>query len=102
MRDWIRNQVLQGNYQLKLHAAERASLRGIDPLEIREALLHGEIIETYPDDPRGESCLVYGQTLSGRDLHVVCGLASTTLWVMTVYEPDPTAWSDPRTRRTTA
>ena len=32
-----------GNYQLKLHAVERASIRGIDPLEIKEALLNGEI-----------------------------------------------------------
>ena len=34
---WIRAQVETGNYQLKLHAVERASLRGIDPLEVKEA-----------------------------------------------------------------
>lgn len=100
--DWIRTQVKQGNYQLKLHAVERASLRGIDPLEISEALLNGEVIEAYPEDKRGPSCLLYGKTQGGRDLHVVCGIASAMIWVITVYEPDPTAWSDSKVRGTTA
>jgi hypothetical protein len=30
---WIKEQVEKGNYQLKLHAVERASIRGIDPLK---------------------------------------------------------------------
>ena len=41
---WIKEQVEEGNYQLKLHALERASVRGIDPLEAKEALLSSEII----------------------------------------------------------
>ena len=52
---WIKEQVENGNYQLKLHAVERASTRGIDPLEVKEALLNGEIIEDYPEDKRGHS-----------------------------------------------
>jgi hypothetical protein len=95
----MREQVQEGNYQLKLHAVERASQRGIDPLDIAEALLSGTVIEEYPNDARGQSCLVYGKTQGGRDLHVVCGLAATLLWVITVYEPDPAEWIDPKTRR---
>ena len=59
---WIKEQVEKGNYQLKLHAVERASIRGIDPLEVKEALVNGEIIEGYPEDKRGHSCLVYGKS----------------------------------------
>ena len=65
---WIKEQVAKGNYQLKLHAVERASIRGINPLEVKEALLDCEIIEDYPDDKRGHSCLVYGKTRVGRDI----------------------------------
>ncbi len=54
---WIKEQVEKGNYQLKLHAVERASTRGIDPLEVKEALLNGEIIEDYPEDKRGIAVL---------------------------------------------
>jgi hypothetical protein len=70
---WVKEQVVKGNYQFKLHALERASTRGIDPIEIKEALLSGKIIEDYPEDKRGHSCLVQGKTLTGRDIHAVCG-----------------------------
>ena len=83
MIDWIKNQVRKGNYQLKVHAIERASLRGIDPLDVKEALLNGRIIETYPSDARGESCLVYGTNKDGKHIHVVCGIAYDTLWIIT-------------------
>ena len=35
---WIKEQVEKGNYQLKLHAVERASIRGIDPIEVKEGI----------------------------------------------------------------
>jgi hypothetical protein len=97
--DWIKQQVNAGNYQLSLHAVERASTRGIDPLEVKEALLDGEIIEDYPEDKRGHSCLVYGKSHLGEDIHVSCGQAFDVLWVITVYEPDAAEWVNPRTRR---
>jgi hypothetical protein len=57
------------------------------------------VIEEYPEDKRGKSCLVYGTTKGRKDLHIVCGLTSDTLWVITVYEPDSEEWIDPKTRR---
>ena len=97
--DWIKEQVKKVNYQLRVHAIERASLRGIDPLDIKETLLSGWIIETYPNDGRGESCLVYGMNRDGKIIHVVCGMAHSTLWVITVYEPDSEEWIDAVERR---
>ena len=97
--EWIKEQVKKGNYQLKLHAVERASIRGIDPLETKEALLNGEIVEDYPKDKRGHSCLVYGKTQVGRDIHVLCGMAYDILWIITVYEPNPAEWINLKTRR---
>ncbi|MCL0038166.1 DUF4258 domain-containing protein [Thermodesulfovibrionales bacterium] len=47
---------------------ERASIRGIDSLEVKETLVNGEIIEDYPDDKRRHSCLVYGKTRIGKDI----------------------------------
>ena len=97
--NWIKGQVEKGDYQLKLHAVERASMRGIDPLEVKEALLNGEIIEDYTEDKRGHSCFVYGKTQGGRDIHVLCEAAYDTLWIITVYEPDPAEWVNPKMRR---
>jgi hypothetical protein len=40
---------------------------------IERAIETGTLIESYPNDPRGPSCLILGHPLEGRPLHVVCG-----------------------------
>lgn len=97
--DWIKKQILSENYQFRKHAMERASERGIQPFDVKEALLNGDIIENYPDDQRGLSCLVCGKTLTGNYLHVVCGLFDDTLWIITAYKPEQEDWIDNITRR---
>jgi len=64
-----------------------------------EILANGEILEDYPDDPRGPSALVLGHSNVGRPLHAVCAFdPSGTLLVITVYEPERPRWRDERTR----
>jgi hypothetical protein len=59
-----------------------------------------ELVEDYPDDPRGHSCLVLTFEAGARPLHVVLGVADPShLVVITVYEPDPKQWIDWRVRR---
>jgi hypothetical protein len=59
-----------------------------------------ELVEDYPDDPRGHSCLVLTFEAGARPLHVVLGFADPShLVVITVYEPDPKQWIDWRVRR---
>ena len=96
---WIRKHVESGDYQFRRHAAERAAERGINPLDVKESLLNGVVIEDYPDDPRGHSCLVCGKTESGKALHIVCGCLYDMVWIVTVYEPDAGDWIDPLHRR---
>lgn len=54
------------------HAVEQMSRpeRMITTDEVREAVLHGEIIEDYPGDRRGASCLV-SYVNKSQALHVV-------------------------------
>ena len=96
---FIRERVINGQYQIKLHALQRINERGVVPSEIRDALLECTIVENYPDDKRGHSCLVWGKSGDGRDLHLVCGFAGETVWVITIYEPDPEKWETPMKRR---
>ena len=56
----IRRLVRQGQYEFSIHAQQERLEEDLDVTEIEEALVQGEIIEDYPDDPRGESCLVLG------------------------------------------
>ncbi len=47
-------------------------LRHITRQEILEAIENGQIIENYPEDKFGPSCLVYGRTDLERPLHIQC------------------------------
>jgi hypothetical protein len=69
--------------------------------EVYEAVLKGEIIKDYEDDQPYPSTLLYGNTLTGRPIHVVCAYCSTDdlLIIVTVYEPNPARWINYRRRR---
>lgn len=66
--------------------------RMISTDEIREAVFHGEVIEEYPHDQRGESCLLL-HVQPNRALHVVCAPKNEYLTVITAYIPSPEQWS---------
>lgn len=79
--------------EYSLHAVRRMVLRGISPDEVAEAIAFGEVIEDYPQDKFGPSCLVLGQTSGARPLHVQCTHPSRPLVkIITVYEPDTAGW----------
>ncbi len=69
----------------------------IDQME--DALSSCTIIEKYPDDPRGESCLAVGFVSPRVPLHAVCGKnRSGHLILVTVYIPAMPKWRDPYIR----
>ena len=67
--------------------------RMISTEEIRNAIFHGDIIEEYPQDVRGESCLMLSAP-GQRPVHVVCAPRADYLAVITAYLPSPDKWSD--------
>lgn len=75
--------------------------RMISPAEIRSVLVNGDVIEDYPEDARGHSCLVHGRGPDGRDIHVVCAPKKEFIAVITAYIPSEAEWNqDLQTRRT--
>jgi len=75
-------------------------LREIGVSEIRETVNNGQIIEDYPDDKYGPSCLIFGITATQRPLHIQCSYPIRPLLkVITVYEPDPAEWIEFRERK---
>ena len=98
----IREKVSQGRFEFTQHAADQTILRRISVVEFRQTVASGEVIEDYPNDRYGPSCLVLGYTQAGRPLHIHCSHATRDLIrVITVYDPDPTRWLNFRTRRPT-
>jgi hypothetical protein len=58
------------------------------------------IIEDYPDDKYGPSCLILGFTAANRPLHIQCTTdVREILKIITLYEPDDDLWIDLRIRR---
>jgi hypothetical protein len=84
--------------KISLHAAEEALTERISRAEIEAALLSAQLLEDYPDWWLGPSCLVYGQTQAGRDLHMVASYSELPITIITVYEPRPPKWHTPTVR----
>ena len=75
--------------------------RMITPGEVRAIIEHGEVIEDYPEDTRGHSCLLHGRGNGQREIHVVCSPKEDYLAVITAYLPSEDEWEcDLRTRKT--
>ncbi len=94
----IQDIIISENYHFSEHAVKRMILRFIDRHEIEESILDGEIIEEYPDDKYSPSCLVYGKTQKGRDLHIQISFPPYVV-IITAYEPNPEEWVNYRLRR---
>ena len=96
----IREKVGAGAFEFSQFATDQSILRHISVQELREAVAVGEVIEDYPSDKYGPSCLILGFTAAGRPIHVQCSYPSRPLVnIITIYEPDPDHWLDYRRRR---
>lgn len=72
----------------------------ISTVEVRTAIFRGELIEDYPEDTRGHSCLILGRGEESRPLHVVCAPKRDYLTIITAYLPNTEQWEqDWRTRK---
>ena len=89
--NFIREKVRSQEYDLSSHAHRERQEEQISIAEIEQVLLAGDIIEKYPNDPRGESCLI-GAKVENKPLHVICGMRGERLLIVTTYRPKPPVW----------
>jgi hypothetical protein len=78
------------------HAVKQMSRldRMISTFEVRHVVENGELIEDYPDDVRGHSCLIFGYGYNNRPIHIVCSPKEDYLSIITAYLPNPGQWED--------
>jgi hypothetical protein len=84
------------------HAVQQMSRpeRLISAAEVRHVIDTGEVIEDYPEDARGHSCLLLGTGIDNRPLHVVCAPKAEYVAIITAYLPSRDHWEDDmRTRK---
>ena len=97
----IRSKIRAGGYTISFTHTEKLRERMIEAADLERVVFNGSIIEAYPDDPRGPSCLILGFSRFRKPLHIVFGnLEEEELLIVTAYEPDPEEWEkDWKTRR---
>jgi hypothetical protein len=96
----IRQKIISDQFEFSKHAVDQSILRDIRVQEVREAITNGQIIEDYPDDKYGPSCLISGLTQTNRYIHIQCSYPIRPLIkIITLYEPDSKKWNDDFTRR---
>ncbi len=101
MIEQIRKKVVQRKYEFSKHALNQSIIRNISIWDFEDAVIHSsEVIEDYPMDKYGPSCLVLCFTRSNKALHVVCAHPGLDLLkVITLYEPNPVLWINLKIRR---
>ena len=100
MIEEIREKFSTGQFEFSKHAVDLSILRQVTLQDMRETITAGEIIEDYPDDKYGPSCLILGYTQAGRPLHIQCSYPSRPLVkIITLYEPDANLWVDFKVRK---
>ena len=96
----IRRKIRIGQVEFSQDAADQSIIRGISMQDFRDAMEQSEVIEDYPHDKYGPSCLVLGFTLSQRPLHIHCSYPMRPIIkIITLYEPEPSRWIDFKVRR---
>jgi len=60
--------------------------------ELRNVAEREELVEDYPQDVRGHSCLILCYGMGGTPIHVVCSPRSDYLAIITAYIPSLEQW----------
>lgn len=98
--DWLK---AFRNYRrvYRVHALQKMFQRNIELNDIDNILKNIKIIEEYHDDKPFPSCLCLGYTKRKRPLHIVFSVNDNdkTVFIITVYEPDPGKWDQKFERR---
>jgi len=97
----IRVKFRKRHYEFSKHAVDQSIIREINVEEVEDAISNrSEIIEDYPEDKYGPSCLILGHTKAGRPLRVQCSYPGRPLIkIITLYQSNPDQWIDFQVRK---
>ncbi|MBC8229836.1 DUF4258 domain-containing protein [bacterium] len=86
----IREKVRLGQWRISKHAMVEAVKDGLSPRDIKNVILTGKIIESYPERERH---LIYGVLSNDMSVHVVIDYSDNELIVaVTTYIPNEREW----------
>lgn len=93
----VRELVARGEVRISEHGYDELAADGLSVREVVAGLDGGELVEDYPDFPKGACVLVLEHDATNRPVHAVWGIpagAVSPAVLVTAYRPDPKRWTD--------
>jgi len=91
-----------GEARISEHGYDEMAEEGIFAKDIVNGIRKAELLEDYPNFPKGPCVLVMQKDQNDLPVHVVWGIPKGKLSpavLVTAYRPDPALWSDDSRRR---
>ena len=80
----IKEYILNKKIRWTNHCLNRLSQRKMQLVDVKNAIITGQIIEYYYDDYPYPSCLILGYTVNKKMIHIVCGMDKDFIYMITV------------------
>ena len=100
--DQIRELILNGSVRISEHGYDELAADGIFARQAIEGISNADLVEDYPNYPKGVCVLVRQTVNDGRYIHVVWGIPkgkTEPAVLITAYRPDPDLWENDFLRR---
>ena len=98
----IRELIEAGDVKISAHGYDELSSDDILVKDVLANVNDANILEEYPEFPKGPCVLVLQKDTRGKPVHVVWGIpkgANSPAVLVTAYRPDPNKWSEDFRRR---
>jgi len=94
--------VSKSEVRISNHGYDELAADNLSVRNMVSGLTGAELLEDYPDFPKGPCVLVLQRDPEGRPIHVVWGIPKGKMSpavLVTAYRPDPQQWTDDYRRR---
>ncbi|HSS52611.1 MAG TPA: DUF4258 domain-containing protein [Thermoanaerobaculia bacterium] len=94
--------IARGSLKISNHGYDELAADGILATDIMEGVRDAEVIEDYPNYPKGSCVLVLQRDGGGQPIHVLWGIprgSSSPAVLVTAYRPDILRWEQDFKRR---
>ncbi len=98
----IRKLAKSERIRISEHGYDELAQDGLFVRDMVEGLVDAELLEDYPDFPKGSCVLILQRDKVGNPIHVVWGIPKgekEPAVLVTAYRPDPSKWIADFTRR---
>ncbi len=98
----IKTLVTRGEVKISDHGYDELAADGIRVRDIIGGITNAELLENYPDYPKGPCILALTYDSDRKPVHTVWGIPkgeTSPAVLITAYRPDPVKWTDNYRRR---